>query len=99
MHGNRHGTTTRARPSCVPAPKPCLLLLQIFFRLPGAYACVWRCRYTKNSTEFPFSLWLYQKYFPIDRIGFGVWPTQFSTESPASDAFVASRMDAFERYA
>ena len=26
-------------------------------------------RYTTNSTEFPFSLWLYQKYFDIERIG------------------------------
>ena len=63
--------------------------------------------YTTNSTEFPFSLWLYQKYFDIERIGWGLYPTHNWTDTTpghnaehnaASAAFVASRMDAFEAY-
>jgi hypothetical protein len=50
--------------------------------------------YTLNSTEFPFSLWYYQKYFSIDRLGFGVWPTK----QVLSAEFAASRVNAFERY-
>ena len=58
-------------------------------------------------TEFPFSLWLYQKYFDIERIGWGLYPTHNWTgatpghnaeHSAASASFVASRMDAFEAY-
>ena len=37
-------------------------------------ACLGRAD-TTNSTEFPYNLWLYQKYFPIDRIGWGLYPT------------------------
>ena len=37
-----------------------------------------------------------QKYLTVDRLAFGVWPTQFNP--PASKDFVTSRMDAFEKY-
>ena len=50
--------------------------------------------YTQNSTEFPYSLWYYQKYFPISRLGFGVWPTK----TVNTDAFAASRVGAFEKF-
>lgn len=30
---------------------------------------------TTNSTEFPYNLWLYQKYFPVERIAWGLYPT------------------------
>ena len=32
-------------------------------------------RYTTNTTEFPYNLWLYQKYYDIERIGWGLYPT------------------------
>ena len=56
--------------------------------------------YTTNSSEFPFDLWLYQKYFSVDRIGFGLYPTTGAPNArpPASDAFVASRLGAFDAY-
>jgi hypothetical protein len=50
--------------------------------------------YTQNSTEFPYSLWYYQKYFPISRLGFGVWPTKMVN----TDAFAASRVGSFEKF-
>ena len=50
--------------------------------------------YTRNSTEFPFSLWYYQKYFKISRLGFGVWPTN----KVETVEFVESRVGAFENY-
>lgn len=37
-----------------------------------------------------------QKYLTVDRLAFGMWPTQFNP--PASKDFVTSRMDAFEKY-
>lgn len=52
--------------------------------------------YTRNTTELPYDLWLVQKYLPVSRLAFGLWPTQFNP--PASSTFVASRMDAFESY-
>jgi hypothetical protein len=61
--------------------------------------------YTANSTEFPYITWLYQKYLPTNRIGWGLYPTQrwpdAESEGPfqaAADEIVASRMDAFEAY-
>ena len=71
-------------------------------------ACLGRAD-TTNNTEFPYNLWLYQKYFPIDRIGWGLYPThpwnqgQNGKYGPpqaqaASPQFVDSRIDAFEAY-
>jgi hypothetical protein len=55
---------------------------------------------TTNSSELPYDLWLYQKYFPIQRIGFGLYPTQMwpNHASGATAEFVDSRMDAFETF-
>ena len=50
--------------------------------------------YTLNNTEFPFSMWYYQKYFTINQLGFGVWPTK----KVLSADFAASRVNAFESY-
>ena len=59
--------------------------------------------YTANSTEVPYITWIYQKYFKIDRIGWGLYPTKNwpdgESQGPfaaASDEVVTSRMDRFE---
>jgi hypothetical protein len=45
-------------------------------------------------------MWLYQKYFPVDRIGFGLYPTQSwpNNASAATQEFVSSRVDAFQTF-
>jgi hypothetical protein len=52
------------------------------------------------TRRFSYDLWLYQKYFTANRIGWGLYPTQDwgQGQSGASPEFVASRMDAFEAY-
>ena len=62
--------------------------------------------YTNNNSQFPYVTWIYQKYFPISRIGWGLHPdrnwgqgqSDGGPYSAASAETVASRMDEFEAY-
>ena len=62
--------------------------------------------YTNNNSQFPYVTWIYQKYFPISRIGWGLHPdrnwgpgqSDGGPYSAASAEIVASRMDEFEAY-
>ena len=48
------------------------------------------------TAEFPFDLWLIQKYFPVGQLAFGLYPTQF--DSPSTAPFVDTQLDGFERF-
>ena len=53
-------------------------------------------RYTTNTTEFPYNLWLYQKYYDIERIGWGLYPTH--TWNNSARPLRAHLTSAFRRF-
>jgi hypothetical protein len=46
--------------------------------------------YTSNSSIFPYVTWIYQKYFPIGRIGWGLNPVQNWPDGENQGSFAAA---------